>query len=1058
VFPFACMGFLLAFFPAGATWAQDTIEAENAFLTGCQATSSAGASGGYRVHSFDNMGDSILFEDVPAGSRLEIRFSLSGENYRRCSVLVNGTDVETFTFFPTEGWTRYDTKHYYIEVAGTLELLIDSDDYEFNRDDTCASIDCITVYSDVQESTMAYLDADDHMTYVPYTDSWGDYTIPDFSQCGYMSMGTEAVPAPDAVPVQVAISPCIGDDTELIQDAIDTVSALSPDETGFRGAVLLHAGTYEVSGVLTISAGGVVLRGEGQHEDGTVIVATGTDKRDLIVLGASDIYQGVTLTDITDDYVPVGSTTFTVENAAEFAVGDTVIVRHLSSQDWLDAIGMDTSYHSAWHEGNVDLLHDRVITAIDGSQITVDIGLVNAFDLSLGGGDLFKYTLAQPRIEQVGVEYLRGESEFTSSIDEAHGWSFVRINGVKNAWVRNVTARYFGYACVDIRHTAKWVTVQDCAFLDPVSRDAGQRAYSFTTFGHMSLFTRCYARGARHDYSTHTATTGPNAFVDCAANGARNDTGPHARWGAGCLFDNVVVNGDAFNMGDRGTGRGWTGAHCVGWNSRADSMINAKPPTAQNWAVGCSAPSMTGDGFFESPGTPVYPTSLYDAQRTDRLELDSDGDGIPDEIEGVGNPDNDNSANLLDTDSDGDGIPDTDEYRNDPVWDDCDGDGILNFLDTDSDNDGVSDGDSDPDGTGPIVAGPDSEPLNDNDQDGDGLLNSEETAAGEDGFVTDPLDADTDGDRYGDKEEVDHDSDPTDETDVPTPWLTRVTIEPQEPWLWTVAPFTFSVTGEMRDGCSADLTEATITWQLLYGVGSIDSSSGVYESDVGGIAEIMVTVKLDDVEQNDTLEFEVAARAVITIASATIHNNETVAVPVTLVPGGGQVASVEFMLGIDSDIVELVSIESSDETDAAGKVVDVAAVDEDNYFVQVDGNDSVLAERTVLLILLKATRRSEDGQCSPLLCRDPACYSPDEMIIPADSVSGRCCLDLTFEPGDINRTSRVDAVDVQLVINAALGICVPWRCDLDGDGLVNAVDVRLVLNAVLGIDISGIVQ
>ncbi len=52
---------------------------------------------------------------------------------------------------------------------------------------------------------------------------------------------------------------------------------------------------------------------------------------------------------------------------------------------------------------------------------------------------------------------------------------------------------------------------------------------------------------------------------------------------------------------------------------------------------------------------------------------------------------------------------------------------------------------------------------------------------------------------------------------------------------------------------------------------------------------------------------------------------------------------------------------------------------------------------------------------------------------------------------DIDGNGAVDASDVQLVINAALGIDTGYDCDIDGDGVTNAVDVQLVINAALGL-------
>jgi len=55
--------------------------------------------------------------------------------------------------------------------------------------------------------------------------------------------------------------------------------------------------------------------------------------------------------------------------------------------------------------------------------------------------------------------------------------------------------------------------------------------------------------------------------------------------------------------------------------------------------------------------------------------------------------------------------------------------------------------------------------------------------------------------------------------------------------------------------------------------------------------------------------------------------------------------------------------------------------------------------------------------------------------------------------GDVNHNDVVDAIDVQLVINAALGIEIDpsYTVDINGDELVNAIDVQLVINAALGI-------
>src|SRR4051812_35520870 len=148
-------------------------------------------------------------------------------------------------------------------------------------------------------SIYAFPGADGHMLYQPQP--LGDH-IQDYSTAGYKG-GT--VPIPD-VPVKVTISPVAGDDTTSIQNAINTVAALPLDANGFRGAVFMNAGTYEVGTSISITTSGVVLRGAGPTQ--TVIHATGTGQRTIVQLNGSGTRSTVSGTThkIVDKYVPVG--------------------------------------------------------------------------------------------------------------------------------------------------------------------------------------------------------------------------------------------------------------------------------------------------------------------------------------------------------------------------------------------------------------------------------------------------------------------------------------------------------------------------------------------------------------------------------------------------------------------------------------------------------------------------------------------------------------------------------------------------------------------------------
>lgn len=474
-------------------------------------------------------------------------------------------------------------------------------------------------------SSLVYPGKDGKLVYV--ADERGN-RIPDFSHAGY---GGGGIAIPD-LPVKAEVAPGEGDDGARIQAAIDRVSKLPLDKRGFRGAVLLKRGRYEIEGALRIAASGVALRGEGQDENGTVLIATGTQKRILIEVGGSGEAREIpgTRREITEAYVPVGARSFHVKDAAGFKAGDTIVVHRPSTAEWIQALGMDRipprkdgGRVVQWKPGTKDLLFDRVITQVNGNEITVDAPLGAALDQAYGGGAIYKYEFAG-RVTEVGVENLRGVSEFKGreDEDEAHAWDFIVIDAAANAWARRITALHFAHNAVKVEKKAKWVTVEDSTCLDPVSRISGSRRYPFTISGQLTLVQRCFARNGRHDFAQGSLSPGPNVFLDCASEKSHSDTGPHHRWAAGALYDNVRVPDGAINIrnrGNLGTGHGWAGANMVIWNSEAGVITCEKPPTAQNFCIGCRTKDRRGDGHWELFGQPVEPRSLYLKQLEDRL-------------------------------------------------------------------------------------------------------------------------------------------------------------------------------------------------------------------------------------------------------------------------------------------------------------------------------------------------------------------------------------------------------------------------------------------------------
>lgn len=486
-------------------------------------------------------------------------------------------------------------------------------------------------------STWVHRGPDGRLVY--RTDERGN-RIPDFSNVGYRG-GLVAVPD---VPVRVTVEPGSGDAGARIQAAIDAVGRMAPDADGRRGAVLLKKGRYPIAGTLHMNVGGVVLRGEGESEDGTVLIATGAKQRSLIVVGSgtpsTTRVSSPSRYRIVDDYVPVGATRVHLERADGLGMGMQVVVHRPSTAEWIHAIAMDRIPTPPgrtvvqWKPGSKDLLFNRTVVRVVGNEVTLDAPLVNALDRAYGGGELWRLT-DDSTISEIGVENLRGDSEFADPTDEKHGWVLVDLAAVRDSWVRHVTAVHYGYSCVNVHKYSRSITIDHCTCLDPISKITGGRRYSFALDGQLTLVEHCFARGGRHDFVMHATAAGPNVFYDCVAVEAHADSGPHHRWSVGVLYDNVSISppragakrGEGgLNIRDRGpsgTGHGWAGANQVVWNCRAGEMIIQQPPTAQNWAIGCEANAHSGNAYWESFGAPVEPESLYLAQLREREKTES---------------------------------------------------------------------------------------------------------------------------------------------------------------------------------------------------------------------------------------------------------------------------------------------------------------------------------------------------------------------------------------------------------------------------------------------------
>lgn len=522
---------------------------------------------------------------------------------------------------------------------------------------------------------------DRKLVYRPYSDK-GDRVL-DWSKTGYKQSN---IPIPD-VPVRETLRPLPGitsrdwnmaypkgpDSCGEIQTALNKVAGMTPDTDGIKGAVLLKAGTYFVNGSLHIPSG-VVLRGEGDNENGTtLILRSANGGGNAIEFGEGKIEQfSEGAVRITDNYVPSGSNEVSVTDAGSFSPGEFIFIKKTVNKKWIDDLGMGERLQhirggeeglkkKPWKPESFQFMHLRQIAKVNGNTITLDVMMPQSIAKEHAGGEVFKADVSSLATHS-GVESLRLVSNYDTTVKDtdkdANFMNFKTAISVSNAmdsWVRNVTVKHLYFAAVSMEDGSCQITVRDCKYLEPVGPKRGGFRYAYNIGGGTGhLVYNCYSEDARHDFAGGARTMGPSAFVNSTAvRGQQSE--PHHRWGTGFLFDNITTkNGSiaAINRGDSGTGHGWSAANTMIWNCDAPGIVVFDPETEgeNNFAIGYTGNkkegfdsnsisyantrsgywgtpqegrfygyALMGSGYIESPGAPVEPKSLFVQQLIDRI-------------------------------------------------------------------------------------------------------------------------------------------------------------------------------------------------------------------------------------------------------------------------------------------------------------------------------------------------------------------------------------------------------------------------------------------------------
>lgn len=446
--------------------------------------------------------------------------------------------------------------------------------------------------------------------------------IPDYSFAGYRASESR-IPR---VSIKVVVGPPLADNTAAIQSAIDLVSDYSPDESGFRGAVLIPPGMYPVAGTVRIRRSGVVLRGSGYGPDGTKIVASGTSRRAVIEICGEPFLTVGNTAQILDEYVPVDAMKIRVSDTARFAAGSMIRISHLSTKPWIDRLKMHDfggdRHGPSWRPGSRDIHWLRTVTRSNADTLELDAPLTLGIDSSLSAASIVSLETSG-WVRDAGVENLSIESTFDSNNpkDEEHAWYGVSIQHARDIWVRRLVCKHLAGSAIAVWQTSSRVTVEDCKSLKPVGEIGGWRRNAFSISGQQILMQRLYSEEAFRDFFVGATASGPNAWVQCESFHAFAESGSIESAACGTLFDRVRIDNQPLSMRNRkqeAQGVGWTSFNGMFWNCTAPLLIVEKPALGQNWAVGTHG-EYSGDGSWSHSDDSADPPSLFYELLTQRM-------------------------------------------------------------------------------------------------------------------------------------------------------------------------------------------------------------------------------------------------------------------------------------------------------------------------------------------------------------------------------------------------------------------------------------------------------
>jgi hypothetical protein len=500
-----------------------------------------------------------------------------------------------------------------------------------------------------------------------YADAAGHF-LHDFSHAGY-HRGEAPIPERIDNVIDVTLAPYAADSSGKLDATMAIQRALDAAAEAGGGVVFMPAGTYRVAppegtkAALVVRGDRVVLRGAGADRTYLFNDATEMAGKNVIELkprGAvswnadGKAVEGVKLR----EDLPKPASRIPLDDVADFAVGDLIVVRNDLTQHYIDLVGMNGKWTPGQSQ-NRTLTYCRRITAVDAIDniVTVDIPL-RGFLYTADNAQVVKVSgrmISEAGLEDFSIGMKQHPGEGLAEEDWSkpgtighgvHGSAAIALSFAENCWVRRVHTyapegndpKIHALSNILKMWRTRLVTVAECDFKFPQYRGGGGNGYGFAINGQDNLILDCRVEGARHNYDFGTMSASGNVIVDCVAKDGLHASDFHMFLSLANLLDNMTCDGDflearAYRPWGGNPVHGVTTTQSVFWNTKGLRYSHEKLGAVHalvyshqfgdGYVIGTSGPAAKVDSsdFVEGEGrgADLVPRSLYFDQLKRRL-------------------------------------------------------------------------------------------------------------------------------------------------------------------------------------------------------------------------------------------------------------------------------------------------------------------------------------------------------------------------------------------------------------------------------------------------------